>query len=206
MKKTSLVFATHNPNKVKEIKAFAPDTLDIKSLEDYQWTTPIPETGNTLEANAWIKANTVFDTLGLDCFADDSGLEIDALDGQPGVYSARFAGEPVDASKNMDKVLKLMEKHSARKAQFRTVIALHWKGERYTFEGFVRGSIGREKQGNGGFGYDPIFIPEGYDQTFAQLSPEIKNTIGHRGKALAKMNAFLHEVLLPQDSKSTPEV
>lgn len=193
MKKTSLLFATHNANKVAEIKKFIHANYAIQSLADIGWSEPIPETGNTLEENAWIKANTLFTALHTDCFADDSGLEIDVLDGQPGVYSARFSGLPMDANKNMAKVLQLMDGKNERQAQFRTVMALHFQGERHSFEGIVRGSIITKKQGSGGFGYDPIFIPDGYTKTFAELAPEIKNQIGHRGKALKKMIDFLHQ-------------
>ena len=190
-----LLFATHNAHKVEEIKKFAPSEFHISSLADKGWTTPIEETGQTLEANAWIKTHTLVDAWKGNCFADDSGLEIEALDGRPGVFSARFAGEPVDANRNMDKVLRLMANENNREARFRTVIALYWEGEKYTFEGQVEGKILREKRGNGGFGYDPIFVPQGYDKSFAELSPEIKNQIGHRGKALQEMTTFLKQLL-----------
>lgn len=190
-----LLFATHNAHKVEEIKKFAPSEFHISSLADKGWTTPIEETGQTLEANAWIKTHTLVNAWKGNCFADDSGLEIVALDGQPGVFSARFAGEPVDSNRNIDKVLRLMANENNRKARFRTVIALYWEGEKYTFEGQVEGKILREKRGNGGFGYDPIFVPQGYDKSFAELSPKIKNQIGHRGKALQEMTTFLKQLL-----------
>lgn len=193
--KQSLLFATHNPNKVLEIKKFAPEEYRIKSLAEQGWTTPIEETGKTLEENAWIKTDTLVAALNCNCFADDSGLEIEALGGEPGVYSARFAGATATAEDNMEKVLKLLKGTSNRAACFRTVIALYWEGSRYTFEGKVRGHLLDEKRGSGGFGYDPLFVPAGYDQTFAELSPTIKNQIGHRGKALREMTLFLKQLL-----------
>ena len=193
--KHSLLFATHNPNKVLEIKKFAPQEYEIKSLTEQGWTTAIEETGKTLEENAWIKADTLVKALNCNCFADDSGLEIDALDGKPGVYSARFAGTTATAEDNMEKVLRLLDGSTNRKSRFRTVIALYWEGSRYTFEGKVEGHLLEEKKGSGGFGYDPIFVPTGYDKTFAELSPTIKNQIGHRGKALREMTLFLNELL-----------
>ena len=194
MKTTPLLFATHNPNKVAEIKKFINPEYSIQSLADIDWQTPIAETGNTLEENAWIKTDTLVGALGTDCFADDSGLEIETLDSQPGVYSARFSGLPVDAHRNIEKVLQLMTGKTQRQAQFRTVLALYYQGQKHTFEGIVRGKITTEKRGQGGFGYDPIFLPDGFTQTFAELSPETKNKIGHRGKALAKMIDFLHQM------------
>lgn len=187
----TLLFATHNPHKAEEIKKFIPKEFKIKSLSDIDWTAPIEETGHTLEENAWIKVQALIDFGKENCFADDSGLEIEALGGQPGVYSARFAGATVNANENMDKVLRLMEGVSNRKAIFRTVIVLYWQGQKFLFEGCVHGTIIDEKRGVGGFGYDPIFVPEGYEKTFAELTPEIKNKIGHRGKALLKMVSHL---------------
>ena len=192
MKTISLVFATHNSNKVAEIKKFIHSNYSVQSLADIDWQTPIAETGSTLTENAWIKADTLYAAKKVNCFADDSGLEIDALNGQPGVYSARFSGVPVDAQRNIDKVLELMQGKTQRAAQFRTVIALYFQGEKHTFEGVVRGTLIDTKRGTGGFGYDPIFVPEGYAQTFAELPAATKNKIGHRGKALQQMVNFLN--------------
>ena len=186
-----LLFATHNTHKVEEIKKFAPSEFHVSSLADLGWTTPIEETGQTLEANAWIKTHTLVEARKGNCFADDSGLEIEALDGQPGIFSARFAGEPVDANKNMDKVLRLMANENNRAAQFRTVIALYWEGKKYTFEGRVKGEILHERRGRGGFGYDPIFQPEGYCQSSARMQRNEKNKISHRGLAIKKLVIFL---------------
>ena len=178
-----LVFATHNLNKLKEIQELVPAGIELLSLTDINCTEDIEETGVTLEENAKIKANYVKNNYGYDCFADDSGLEIDALDGAPGVYSARYAGAEKSNEKNIQKVWSELAKKEDRKAQFRTIIAAHIGGEISIYEGKVRGQIISEKRGNGGFGYDPIFIPEGYSKTFAELGNEIKNTISHRAKA-----------------------
>ncbi|MGC6422962.1 MAG: RdgB/HAM1 family non-canonical purine NTP pyrophosphatase [Flavobacteriaceae bacterium] len=193
MKQFSLVFATHNANKVAEVNRFIPSFYVIQSLKDIHWHEPIAETGSTLEENAWIKTDAIVIQYGYNCFADDSGLEIDALDGEPGVYSARYAGFRANADNNIEKVLKKMTHQTNRKAQFRSVFALYWEGERHTFEGRVGGTLLTHKRGTGGFGYDPIFVPEGYQKTFAELSPLIKNKIGHRGKALQKMIRFFEE-------------
>ena len=178
-----LVFATHNLNKLKEIKELVPAGIELLSLTDINCTEDIEETGVTLEENAKIKANYVKNNYGYDCFADDSGLEIDALDGAPGVYSARYAGAEKSNEKNIQKVWSELAKKEDRKAQFRTIIAAHIGGEISIYEGKVRGQIISEKRGKGGFGYDPIFIPEDYSKTFAELGNEIKNTISHRSKA-----------------------
>lgn len=178
-----LVFATHNLNKLKEIQELVPAGIELLSLTDINCTEDIEETGVTLEENAKIKANYVKNNYGYDCFADDSGLEIDALDGAPGVYSARYAGAEKSNEKNIQKVWSELAKKEDSKAQFRTIIAAHIGGEISIYEGKVRGQIISEKRGNGGFGYDPIFIPEGYSKTFAELGNEIKNTISHRAKA-----------------------
>lgn len=189
-----LVFATHNQNKVKEIQALVPNNIEIVSLDDIGCTEEIPETAETLEGNAWIKANYVRQKYGLPCFADDTGLEIDALNGEPGVYSARYAGEQKNAEDNMALVLSKLSNERNRTAQFRTAISLIIDHKEYLFEGVVRGEITPEKRGTEGFGYDPIFEPENSLLTFAQMDLNEKNKISHRGRAFAKMIAFLYEL------------
>lgn len=186
-----LVFATHNVNKLKEVSLLLPKDIRLISLEDLGCHEEIPETGTTLEANAQLKADYITHRYGISCFADDTGLIIDALNGAPGVHSARFAGEEKDSKKNIEKVLFKLKNITSRTARFKTVIALNLNKERILFEGVVEGTITKEKKGAEGFGYDPIFIPIGYDQTFAQLPIEIKNEISHRGKALQKLIAYL---------------
>ena len=186
-----LVFATHNVNKLKEVSLLLPKDIRLISLEDLDCHEEIPETGTTLEANAQLKADYITHRYGISCFADDTGLIIDALNGAPGVHSARFAGEEKDSKKNIEKVLFKLENITSRTARFKTVIAINLNKERILFEGVVEGTITKEKKGVEGFGYDPIFIPIGYDQTFAQLPIEIKNKISHRGKALQKLIAYL---------------
>jgi len=186
-----LVFATHNVNKLKEVSLLLPKDIRLISLEDLGCHEEIPETGTTLEANAQLKADYITHRYGISCFADDTGLIIDALNGAPGVHSARFAGEEKDSKKNIEKVLFKLKNITSRTARFKTVIALNLNKERILFEGLVEGTITKEKMGAEGFGYDPIFIPIGYDQTFAQLPIEIKNEISHRGKALQKLIAYL---------------
>jgi XTP/dITP diphosphohydrolase len=186
-----LVFATHNPNKLKEIQQLVPSFIELVSLETIGCTTVIPETANTLEGNARLKADFVTDTYQLPCFADDTGLLINSLHGEPGVYSARYAGIENNADANMDKVLrKLMDKEN-RAAHFKTVIALNLNGKTYLFEGTIDGEITSDKKGINGFGYDPIFKPNGYDKTFAQLPLSIKNEISHRGQAFKKLIDYL---------------
>ncbi len=182
-----LVFATHNLNKLREIKELVPSNIEILSLSDINCNEEIEETGTTLEENAKIKVNHIKDNYGYSCFADDSGLEIDALNGAPGVYSARYAGVKKDNNKNIEKVWSEL-KGKKTNAQFRTIIAAHIQGQEFDCEGIVRGEIIFEKRGDKGFGYDPIFIPEGYTQTFAELGNEVKNKISHRAKAF---NLFL---------------
>ena len=186
-----LVFATHNVNKLKEVSLLLPKDIRLISLEDLGCHKEIPETGTTLEANAQLKADYITHRYGISCFADDTGLIIDVLNGAPGVHSARFAGEEKDSKKNIEKVLFKLKNITSRTARFKTVIALNLNKERILFEGVVEGTITKEKMGAEGFGYDPIFIPIGYDQTFAQLPIEIKNEISHRGKALQKLIAYL---------------
>lgn len=186
-----LVFATHNDHKLKEVQQLLPDSIELLSLHDIGCFDEIPETGATLEENAKIKADFVTQTYGFNCFSDDTGLLIDALDGRPGVFSARYAGEGKNAQDNMVKVLKEMKDQTDRNAHFKTVIHLNWNGEPYVFEGIVEGEITHTQYGEGGFGYDPIFKPLGYDSTFGELPPETKNVISHRGKAVQKLVAFL---------------
>ena len=186
-----LVFATHNTNKLKEVGLLLPTGIRLISLEDLGCIEEIPETGTTLEANAQLKADYIAKHYGISCFADDTGLIIDALNGAPGVYSARFAGEEKDSEKNMEKVLIELKNSTSRKARFKTVIALNQNNKRFLFDGVVEGEITADKRGANGFGYDPIFIPSGYDQTFAELPIHIKNEISHRGIALQKLIQYL---------------
>lgn len=191
----TLVFATNNKHKLSEIRAILGDEIDILSLEDINCHADIPETADTLEGNALQKAQYVVDHFGMSCFADDTGLEVDALNGEPGIYSARYAGEEHDSEANMTKLLNNLGQNNNRKAQFRTVIALlemeGGKIRQHLFEGIVKGEIIRERRGGEGFGYDPIFQPEGYQQTFAEMSGEAKNAISHRGRAVRKLVEYL---------------
>ncbi|MCI7309293.1 MAG: non-canonical purine NTP diphosphatase [Prevotella sp.] len=183
-----IVFATNNQHKLEEIRHILGEQFEIVSLQDIGCNTDIPETGETLEENALIKARYVYERYGLDCFADDTGLEVDALGGEPGVRSARYAeGAGHDSEANMSKLLANLKENNNRKARFRTVIALIIKGEEQLFEGVVRGEISRSRSGSEGFGYDPIFVPEGYDRSFAELGAEIKNSISHRARAVEKL-------------------
>jgi XTP/dITP diphosphohydrolase len=186
-----LVFATNNKNKILEIQQLLPKSIEIISLESIGCHEEIPETAETIEENAILKANYVTQKYGYDCFADDTGLEVAVLNGAPGVYSARYAGEQKDSDDNMNKLLKELENKSNRKAKFKTVIALNINGKQQLFTGICKGEITLEKIGNQGFGYDPIFIPEGQNCTFAQLSLQEKGTISHRGKATEQLLAFL---------------
>lgn len=190
--KKKLVFATNNAHKLEEIRSILGDRIEISSLADIHCQADIPETADTLEGNARQKAMYIYENYGLDCFADDTGLEVEALGGAPGVYSARYAGgEGHDSQANMNKLLKEMEEKSNRKAQFRTIISLIEKGEEKQFEGIVKGEIIREKKGESGFGYDPVFQPEGYHETFAELGNEIKNKISHRARAVKALCEYL---------------
>ncbi|WP_108869835.1 non-canonical purine NTP diphosphatase [Aquimarina aquimarini] len=182
-----LVFATNNKNKLKEVQALVPSTIQIISLSDIGCNEDIPETSPTIEGNAKQKALYIKEHYGYDCFADDTGLEVEALDGAPGVYSARYAGEDKDAHANMDKLLKELEGKPSRKAQFKTVIALTTHGELKSFTGICKGTITESKKGEKGFGYDPVFLPDGYSQTFAELLLSEKNKIGHRGQAVQQL-------------------
>ena len=190
--KKRLVFATNNAHKLEEIRAILGNSIEILSLADIHCHADIPETADTLEGNARQKSRYVYEHYGLDCFADDTGLEVESLGGAPGVYSARYAnGQGHDSQANMNKLLKEMEEKNYRKAQFRTIISLIEKGEERQFEGIVKGQITREKRGESGFGYDPIFQPDGYETTFAELSSDIKNRISHRARAVAALCDYL---------------
>ena len=188
-----LVFATHNKNKLKEVQSMLPADIELLTLDEIGCFEDIPETSPTIEENALQKALYVKEKYGYDVFADDTGLEVEALDNAPGVYSARYAGEHKSDADNMYLLLKNMEGISHREAQFKTVIALCLDGAVYTFEGIAKGRIGTTPMGTNGFGYDPIFIPEGSDQTFAELTQEEKNRISHRGKAFEKLLHFLNQ-------------
>ncbi len=186
-----LIFATQNRNKAAEINALLEGKFDVRSLIDLGYINDIPETGATLEQNALIKARHFFNLSGKNCFADDTGLEVAALNGEPGVYSARYAGEHKNDSDNIDLLLQKLKHKPNRKAHFRTVIALIFDGKEYLFEGIVRGEIVTEKKGSAGFGYDPVFKPENSELTFAQMLLEEKNQISHRARAFAHMKTFL---------------
>ena len=187
-----LIFATHNSNKVKEILLLV-GVNKLSSLDDIGFHDEIEETGKTLEENALIKARLIYDKFNENCFADDTGLEVECLDGAPGVYSARFAGNQKNAGDNMDKLLDLLKNKPNRKAQFRTIIALIIDGNEHLFEGIIKGEILRKKRGDEGFGYDPVFSPDGYDQSLAELPLKEKNEISHRARALKKLNKFLND-------------
>lgn len=192
-----IVFATNNKNKLAEIREMLGDKIEVMSLADINCHEDIPETSDTLEGNALQKAHYVYDKYGMSCFADDTGLEVDALGGEPGVYSARYAeGEGHDSEANMAKLMDKLGDNDNRKARFRTVIALitgNGEDDVKLFEGVAEGDIIREKRGGEGFGYDPIFRPEGYDKTFAELGHEIKNKISHRAKAVQKLVEYLKQ-------------
>ena len=186
-----LVFATNNPHKLEEIKKAVGTKFRILSLNDIGCNEDITETAETLEGNASIKSRYVFDKYGKNCFGDDTGLEIDALDGMPGVYSARYGGPGHNHEKNMDRVLAELKETENRKARFRTVISLIIDGKEYQFEGIVNGEILSERHGSKGFGYDPIFRPDGFTTSFAEMGLDEKNKISHRGRAVAKLLDFL---------------
>ena len=196
-----IVFATNNQHKLSEVRQILGDSIEVLSLNDIGCHEDIPETGTTLEVNALQKAQYVYDHYHIDCFADDTGLEVDALGGAPGVYSARYAAvgcaatssQPIDhdSEANMTRLLNELGENNNRNARFRTVIALIQQGELHEFEGIVNGQIIRERRGGEGFGYDPIFQPDGYDQTFAELGTEVKNHISHRARATQKLADYL---------------
>lgn len=191
-----LVFASNNKNKIKEIQLLLPDSIQILSLEDIGCTEDIPETADTIEGNAMLKANYVTEKYGYDCFADDSGLEVQALNGEPGVFSARYAGEPKNDENNIDKLLSNLKGIENKSANFKTVICLNSKGEQHLFTGIINGTIIEERIGTNGFGYDPIFVADGYQKTFAELALEEKARISHRGIAVQKLIHFLQQNLL----------
>jgi len=186
-----LIFASHNKNKVKEVAAILPKHIELVGLHDLNYNEEIDETGATLEENALIKAKHIYEKFNLNCFADDSGLEVESLNNEPGVYSARYAGNEKNDNANMDKLLANLSSHTNKKARFRTVIALIIDGKEYSFEGIITGQIINEKRGAKGFGYDPIFIPDGYTKTFAELNAEEKNLISHRAHAVKQLVEFL---------------
>ena len=191
-----LVFATHNLYKLNEVQTMLPTGIDLLSLDDIGCHEEIPETGKTLEENAEIKALHVAKTYGYPCFADDTGLLANALNGAPGVYSARYAGDHKDTDANIEKLLRELANTRDRSARFETVIALVLQGETHLFKGVVSGTIIQEKKGTGGFGYDPVFVPDGYDKTFAELPPQVKNRISHRARAIEKLIHFLSALQL----------
>jgi len=186
-----LIFATHNQHKLKEVQTLLPASIQLLSLTDINCTQGIPETANTLEGNAKLKADYITKNYGYDCFADDTGLEVQALNGEPGVYSARYAGLDNNAETNMQKLLTNLKGRTNRKAQFRTVIALNLNEKQYFFEGICKGEILIQKQGEKGFGYDPIFKPEGFEKSFAEMTLEEKSVISHRGRAVGALVSFL---------------
>lgn len=191
MNKIELVFATNNQNKLKEVKAMLPDFFEIKSLSDINCFEEIPETEATIEGNAILKANYVSNNFNVNCFADDTGLEVESLDGEPGVYSARYAGLDTNAMKNIEKLLFNLKEKTNRKAQFKTIIALNLGGKQFLFKGICKGSIIDQLRGTEGFGYDPVFIPTGFDKTFAEMSLDEKSNISHRGIAFKQLIDFL---------------
>jgi XTP/dITP diphosphohydrolase len=186
-----LVFATNNLNKLKEVQEMLSNTIEIVSLKDINCFDEVDETETTLEGNAKLKADYITQKFGYNCFADDTGLEVESLDGKPGVYSARYAGEPVNSENNMQKLLTELKGKENRKAQFRTAVCLNLNGEQYLFEGTCKGEILKEKQGIEGFGYDPLFKPAGFSKSFANMNSEDKNKISHRGIAMQQLIDFL---------------
>ena len=188
-----LVFATNNKHKLEEVRAILGNSIEVLSLNDIDCHDDIPETADTLDGNALIKARHIYKKFGVDCFADDTGLEVEVLGGEPGVYSARYAGEECNPEANMYKLLQNLTGKNNRNAQFRTVIALIIKGEEKLFNGIVKGTISNEKMGDAGFGYDPIFIPEGFSESFAQMTSDMKNSISHRYRATEELNNYLKE-------------
>lgn len=186
-----LIFATHNKNKLNEVKSLIPQHINLLSLDDVNITDDIKETASTLEGNASLKSQAIYKTTGINCFSDDSGLLADALNGAPGVHSARYAGEQKKDEDNIQKILSELNGKENRKAHFKTVMSLIIGGKEYLFEGKINGTIINEKRGNNGFGYDPIFVPEGYNKTFAEMTKEEKSSISHRSIALKKLIEFL---------------
>ena len=189
--KKKFVFATNNAHKLEEVTAILGDKIELLSMKDIHCHADIPETADTLEGNALLKARYIFENYNMDCFADDTGLEVEVLNGAPGVYSARYAGDAHNSEANMRKLLQDMEGIENRKAQFRTVFALIINGKEHLFEGIVKGEITKHRCGSSGFGYDPVFIPEGYTQTYAEMGNTLKNKISHRALATNKLCNFL---------------
>ena len=192
--KRKLVFATNNLHKLEEVSAILGNQIELLSLNDINCHIDIPETADTLEGNALLKSRFIYENYGMNCFADDTGLEVEALEGAPGVYSARYAGDGHNSEANMIKLLDNLKEKKNRKAQFRTAISLIIDEKEYLFEGIIKGEIGTIKKGESGFGYDPIFVPEGYNETFAELGSDIKNKISHRALAINKLCEFLHSL------------
>lgn len=190
---TQLLFSSHNTHKINEIRSMLPSNIELLSLADCGFTDDIPETEQTLRDNAIIKARYAAERMNIACFADDSGLEVTALNGAPGVYSARYAGEPKNDLANNNKLLRELSTAADRSAKFKTVIALWWNEEMHVFEGTVEGKIAKSPRGSNGFGYDPLFIPQGHDRTFAEFSMDEKAALSHRGRALAKLLSFLKQ-------------
>lgn len=190
-----IVFATNNQNKLNEVKLLIPKHIDLLSLHDIGCTADIVESATTLQGNAQLKADYVTTNFGYPCFADDTGLLVTSLNGDPGVLSARYAGEQKNSNDNMDKLLTALKDKKNRDARFKTVIALNLKDQRKLFTGIVEGEITHSKKGTKGFGYDPIFTPNGYDKTFAELSLQIKNNISHRGQAIKQLVDYLESIL-----------
>ena len=197
---TELIFATHNLHKLQEVQALLPPGINLVSLDEYGIMQEIPETGTTLEENALIKCKFVYDKTGQPCFADDTGLEVEALNGRPGVHSARYASLRKNDSENIEKLLYELEGKTNRKARFRTVIQLAWDDEYIQFEGIVNGTITLEPAGFSGFGYDPVFIPEGHERTFAEMDLVEKNTMSHRARAFEKLVEWLKKEVSDPDS------
>ncbi len=191
-----IVFATNNTHKLKELQQIIGNRFELLSLKDIGCLEEIPETAETIEENSMQKAEYVYNKYKIDCFADDTGLEIEALEGRPGVYSARYAGEEKNMEKNIDKILNELNGKEDRKARFKTVISLIYSGKKYQFEGIVTGDIIEERRGKGGFGYDPVFMPQGYNITFAEMPADVKNKISHRGQAVQKLVDFLSRELI----------
>jgi XTP/dITP diphosphohydrolase len=189
-----LIFATHNKNKLKEVRNLIPNSIELLSLDDLTLLEEIEETASTIEGNALLKAQTIYKQTGINCFADDSGLLVDALNGAPGVYSARYAGQHKNDNDNLEKLLIDLSGEENRNAHFKTVMALIFDGKEYFFEGIINGTITNQKSGSNGFGYDPIFLPSGYAETFAEMSSDLKNVISHRAKAMKKLVEFVNSL------------
>jgi len=198
----TIIFASNNEHKIKEIKSILGNSFTLLSLSDININDEIPEEEPLLEGNALSKARYIHNATGMNVFADDTGLEIESLDGLPGVHSARFAGENKDSTANIEKALTLLGKTKNRKARFRTVIALILEKEEYLFEGIVTGTIIYEKRGTEGFGYDPVFVPEGKTKTFAEMDLNEKNSVSHRARAFKKLREFLHQHTAPNNKKT----